>query len=549
MRSTSMTGGPLGLRWPRLIGVRLTGALSGWASPKDVILRVAEILTVRGGTGAIVEYFGPGTSTISATGKATICNMGAEIGATTSIFPYDDRSRAYLAATDRAALAEAADAVAADLRADDEVAADPTAFFDEVIEIDLADPRAPRRRPAHARPGPPRLGPRRRGPGAGLAAGTVPGPRRLVHQLVLRGHQPGGQRRPPGHGAGPAGAHAPAGHAGLRRGPGHGRARRSAGRPRGRGRHRPGQRLRAVHRPVGRAPTWSPGRATRSSPRSTATSPSATTATSRPWRSSPPPRRRWPTPWPAPSTSTPSPTRSATARSTEPVGRELPPGGFDAGDAGFIAPPAEASSLEVVVDPTSSRIQLLEPFPPNVDDVLPELRVLLKARGKCTTDHISAAGKWLRFRGHLENISANLFLGATNAFTGEAGTGWCDVHQAREPFPEVARHYKDAGHALGRHRRRELRRGVVARARRHGAPVHGRAGGHRPLLRPHRRDQPQEAGHPAPGLHRPGDLRRDRRARPDLDPRARPTSPPTSPSPAGSTVPTAPPSTSPAPTP
>jgi aconitate hydratase len=132
-----MTGGAFGLRWPRLIGVRLTGALSGWTSPKDVILRVAEILTVRGGTGAIVEYFGPGTEAISATGKATICNMGAEIGATTSIFPYDDRSRAYLAATDREALAACADAVATDLRADREVLVDPAPFFDEIIEIDL----------------------------------------------------------------------------------------------------------------------------------------------------------------------------------------------------------------------------------------------------------------------------------------------------------------------------------------------------------------------------------------------------------------------------
>ncbi|HEV2760303.1 MAG TPA: aconitate hydratase, partial [Acidimicrobiales bacterium] len=108
-------------------------------------------------------------------------------------------------------------------------------------------------------------------------------------------------------------------------------------------------------------------------------------------------------------------------------------------------PPEDGSAVEVVIDPASSRLQRLQPFPPNTDDVLPELRVLLKARGKCTTDHISAAGKWLRFRGHLENISANLYAAATNAFTGESGVGWCEVHEAREPFPEVARHYKEAG--------------------------------------------------------------------------------------------------------
>ena len=132
-----MTGGTLGLRWPRMIGVHLTGSLSGWTSSKDVILKVAQILTVRGGTGAIVEYFGPGAAAISCTGKATICNMGAEIGATTSIFPYDHRSRAYLEATGRNAVAHAADAVARHLRADDEILADPGSFFDEIVEIDL----------------------------------------------------------------------------------------------------------------------------------------------------------------------------------------------------------------------------------------------------------------------------------------------------------------------------------------------------------------------------------------------------------------------------
>src|SRR5438270_7364409 len=133
-----MVGGAFGVRWPELIGVKLTGSLSGWTSPKDVILKVADVLTVKGGTGAIVEYFGPGTESISATGKATICNMGAEIGATTSLFPYDDHGDAYLRATDRSAIADAARAVSGDLRPDDDVAADPERCFDRVIEIDLS---------------------------------------------------------------------------------------------------------------------------------------------------------------------------------------------------------------------------------------------------------------------------------------------------------------------------------------------------------------------------------------------------------------------------
>jgi aconitate hydratase len=135
----------------------------------------------------------------------------------------------------------------------------------------------------------------------------------------------------------------------------------------------------------------------------------------------------------------------AGTRLDEPEGRELPAGGYAAGDAGFIAPPEDPTQVEVAIDPSSSRLQRLEPFPPNTEAELPELRILLKARGKCTTDHISAAGRWLRFRGHLENISANLFMSVTNAFTGESGVGWCDVHQVREPYPDVARHYKDAG--------------------------------------------------------------------------------------------------------
>jgi aconitate hydratase len=158
-----------------------------------------------------------------------------------------------------------------------------------------------------------------------------------------------------------------------------------------------------------------------------------------------------------------------------PVGEELPARGFDAGASGFEAPPTDGSAVEVAVDPESDRLQLLEPFPAWDGGDYLELPVLLKAQGKCTTDHISAAGPWLRYRGHLENISGNLFLGAVNAFTGEAGSGRCSIHGEMEPFPEVARHYSEAGIAWVPSATRTTG-GQLPGARRHGAPVPGRQG-------------------------------------------------------------------------
>ena len=240
-----MTGFPFNVRWPKVIGVRLTGSLSGWSSPKDVILEVARILTVEGGTGAIIEYHGPGADSISATGKGTICNMGAEIGATTSLFPYDPNMAAYLKATGREAIADAADAVAEHLRPDD------GALYDELVEIDLDElkpmingPHSPDR--AH-----------RVGAAVGeaaadqrLAAGDLGGADRLVHELVLRGHHPRRVDRPAGRGQGVAVEDRAARHSRLRADPGDDRARRPARRPGGRRRHRARQRLRPVHRPV-----------------------------------------------------------------------------------------------------------------------------------------------------------------------------------------------------------------------------------------------------------------------------------------------------------
>ncbi|HTJ75632.1 MAG TPA: aconitate hydratase [Acidimicrobiales bacterium] len=439
-----MTGGTLGLRWPRVIGVRLTGALSGWTSPKDVILKVADILTVRGGTGAIVEYFGPGTSAISCTGKATICNMGAEIGATTSIFPYDDRSRAYLEATGRAELAEAADKVAAHLRADDEVMADPASFFDELIEIDLSSlephvvgPHTPDlARPvsaiaaeARAEGWPPTLSQACVGSCTNSSYEDISRAANVARQATARGLR---TRTP------------------LLVTPGSETVRATVER----------DGLLADLEAIGATVLanacgpcigqWARTDVESGQPNAIITSFNRNF-----------PKRNDGNPQTLAFIASPETTVAYALAGTlafnpltdpigdrpldEPEGRELPPAGFAGGDAGFVAPPEDGSAVDVVIAPDSGRLQRLEPFPPTTADVLPELRVLLKARGKCTTDHISAAGKWLRFRGHLENISGNLFMSATNAFTGESGIGWCEVHEGREPFPDVARHYKEAG--------------------------------------------------------------------------------------------------------
>ena len=286
-----MAGWPFNTRVPKVIGVHLRGELSGWAAAKDVILKVAGILTVKGGTGAIVEYFGPGAESISATGKATICNMGAEIGATCSLFPYDARSAAYLKATGREALADLADAHAEHLRIDPEVLDDPERFFDRVIDIDLDELE-----PHLVGPHTPDLDRPISEVGRGGARGGLPGRHqlragRLVHQLVVRGHRPRRARRPAGERGGAAGEDAAAHHA---------RARSRCAPPssatvcsptsrRSAPRCSPTRAVRASG--SGSATTSRRARRTPSCRRSTATSRPATTATRRRCRSSARPRR------------------------------------------------------------------------------------------------------------------------------------------------------------------------------------------------------------------------------------------------------------------
>ena len=292
-----MAGWPFNTRVPKVIGVHLRGELAGWAAAKDVILKVAGILTVKGGTGAIVEYFGPGTASISATGKATICNMGAEIGATCSLFPYDDKAAAYLAVTERERLAALADAYREHLRVDPEVMEDPERFFDRVIDIDLDDlephlvgPHTPDLdRPITAV----KAAARDEGYPVDISYALVGSCTNSSYEDIGRA----ARRRAPGERARHEGSDTVAHHAGVRAGPCHDRARWPARRPRGDRGDRARQRVWSLHRPVVARATSSRGSGTRSCRRSTATSRRATTETrrrsassglrrrSRPWRS------------------------------------------------------------------------------------------------------------------------------------------------------------------------------------------------------------------------------------------------------------------------
>jgi aconitate hydratase len=444
-----MTGYPFNVRWPKLIGVKLTGELSGWSAPKDIILKVAEILTVKGGTGAIVEYFGPGASSISCTGKATICNMGAEIGATTSLFAYDDAMARYLKATGREAIVDAADAVAHDLRADDEVLADPGRFFDEVIEIDLSTlaplingPHTPdRARPVSA------LGEEARANGwpTEISAALVGSCTNSSYEDITRAASIARQ-------ASAAGLTC---KTELMITPGSEQVRATIERD---GLLADFERIGAVVLANACGPCigqWARPDVHEGDINTIVTS----------YNRNFPKRNDGFASTLAFVTSPETVVALALAGTVDfdpindtltndagesiklavPVGEELPAAGFTPGESGFIAPPADPSGIAIAVSPTSDRLQLLEPFAPWDGNDYADLPVLVKASGKCTTDHISAAGPWLKYRGHLENISGNLFLGAINAFTGEAGFGQDQLDGERKSFPDIAKHYHEAG--------------------------------------------------------------------------------------------------------
>ena len=446
-----MTGFPFNVRWPKLIGVHLTGELNGWSSPKDVILKVAEILTVKGGTGAIVEYFGPGAESISCTGKATICNMGAEIGATTSVFGYDDAMSRYLKATGREEIASAADAVARHLRADDEVLADPDRYYDELVVIDLST-LEPHINGPHT-------------PDLARAVGSLGDEARqndwpLEISAALVGSCTNSSYEDISRAASILRHAAENGltvKAPLMITPGSEQVRATIER----------DGLLEVFEAAGAtvlANACGPCIGQWSRPES-ANDHVNTIVTS--YNRNFPKRNDGSANTLAFVTSPETVVALALAGTLDfnpltdtltnasgeqvqlrvPVGEELPARGFDPGESGFVPPPADGRSVEVKVSPTSDRLQLLEPFAAWDGDDYVELPILLKARGKCTTDHISMAGPWLKYRGHLENISGNLFLGAVNAYTGVAGEGKDNLDGTTKPFPDIARHYHEAGQA------------------------------------------------------------------------------------------------------
>ena len=417
-----MAGMPWELKFPKVIGVKLTGKLSGWTSAKDVILRVAGILTVKGGTGAIVEYFGEGAENLSCTGKGTICNMGAEIGATTSVFGYDEKMGDYLRSTDRADIADLAKGVAQHLRADDEVYANPVDFYDQLIEIDLntlepyvngpftpdaAWPISEFAAAVRAHGWPEKLEVGLIGSCTNSSYEDITRAASIAQQAVDKGLTvnaeftitPGSEQvRYTVARDGLLDTFAEMGGVVLANacGPCIGQWARHTDDPK-----RKNSIITSFNRNFAKRNDGNPNtHAFVASPEIVTAFAIAGNLTFNPLTDT-------------------LPGRGGAVRLDEPRGVELPPAGFAVEDAGFQAPAANGSGIQVIVSPNSDRLQLLEPFQPWGGTDIMGLRVLIKALGKCTTDHISMAGPWLKFRGHLDNISNNMLIGATNAFTGE----------------------------------------------------------------------------------------------------------------------------------
>ena len=440
-----MTGFPFNVRWPKVIGIKLTGTLSGWSSPKDVILEVARLLTVEGGTGAIVEYFGDGADSISATGKATICNMGAEIGATCSVFGYDANMSAYLSATGRADIAAAADKVASDLRPDE------GAQYDQVVEINL-DALTPLINGPHSPDRAHKIGAN----GVGKAARENDWPLEVSATLIgsctnssyediTRAASIARQAAAKGLKAkvellispGSEQIRATIERDGLLAdleaigatvlanacGPCIGQWERAADIN-----AKPNSIVNSFNRNF---PKRNDGSA---NTLSFVTSPDTVMAIALSGRLDFDPR-----------VDTLTAPDGSEVKLDAPRGDILPANGYNEGEDTFTAPPADGSDVTVAVSPTSDRLQLLSPFGAwNGKDYI-GLPVLMKAQGKCTTDHISAAGKWLKYRGHLENISGNLFIGAVNAFGGAVGEGLDTIDGSRRSYPDIAKHYGESG--------------------------------------------------------------------------------------------------------
>lgn len=449
-----MSGMPWELKMPKLIGVKLTGRLNGWASPKDVILKLAGILTVKGGTNAIIEYFGEGAEALSATGKATICNMGAEVGATTSLFPYDAKIAGYLRATGREEVAALADGIAAEcLTADAEVLDQPERYYDRVIEIDLSalepyingpftpDAAAPISefvRVAKEKGYPERMEVGLIGSCTNSSYEDLTRAASVARQAAEKGLKvqaeyiitPGSEQvRYTAERDGLLGELESIGGVVMANACGAciGQWKRHTDDP-----ERANSIVTSFNRNFAARNDGNPAT------HAFVASPELTTALTIAGRITF-----------NPLTDTLINERGETVKLDAPQGDELPAKGFAVDDPGYQAPASDGSSVTVAIAPDSQRLQKLEPFAAWDGNDYENLRLLIKTQGKCTTDHISAAGPWLRFRGHLENISDNLLMGATNAFATPNGKA---VNNVLNPLTggygkvsEVAKAYKAQG--------------------------------------------------------------------------------------------------------
>jgi aconitate hydratase len=444
-----MAGLPWELKFPKLIGIKLTGKLSGWASAKDVILKVAGILTVKGGTGAVVEYFGEGAESISCTGKGTICNMGAEVGATTSTFGYDESMERYLRATGRSEIASAANAIKEHLNGDPEVYDTPENFFDQVIEInlselephlngpftpDLATPISKMKEVAAANGWPTKIEEGLIGSCTNSSYEDISRSVSLAKQAIAKGLKtkadfsinPGSEQirftiardgfldtfetfgaTVFANACGPCigmwerlGAEKQEKNT-IVHSYNRNFAKRNDGNPN-------------THAFVG--------------------SPELVTALSIAGDLNF-----------NPLTDTLINDKGQQVMLEPPTGDELPTNGFAVDDPGFQAPAEDGSNVDVIVDPLSKRLQILDPFPAWEGTDLKDLKLLIKAKGKCTTDHISMAGPWLKFRGHLDNISNNLLIGALNYFNEKTNLVKNQLTGEYGALPDTQRAYKAAG--------------------------------------------------------------------------------------------------------
>jgi aconitate hydratase len=444
-----MAGMAWELKFPKLIGIKLTGKLNGWTSAKDVILKVADILTVKGGTGAIVEYFGDGAISLSATGKGTICNMGAEIGATTSTFGYDDSMRRYLAATGRQEVVDAADKIAEHLTGDAEVYANPAAYFDQLIEINLSElepqingpftpdrgtPVSKMRAEAEANGWPMKVEWGLIGSCTNSSYEDMARAASIVEQAVAHGITPKAE-----FGINPGseqvrytidrdGIIATFEKMGTKVftnacGPCIGQWDRE-----GAEKQEKNTIIHSFNRNFSKRADGNPNtHAFVTSPEMVAALAIAGDLGFNPL------------------TDTLTNDKGEQVKLLPPQGDELPTKGFAVEDNGYQAPAEDGSGVVIAVAPDSSRLQLLENFPIWDGKNITGAKLLIKAKGKCTTDHISMAGPWLRYRGHLDNISNNMLIGAENAFNGKANEVKNQLTGAYGEVPAVQRAYKAAG--------------------------------------------------------------------------------------------------------